>query len=626
MPQLSKQRVAIAAQNHSKLDVSFTHVTTGEFMQCQVGAYRFMLPKEHLKGSSFVNCRLAPLAVPTYGRCRINVRNFFVPFRQVFPNFNEFITNSLAYNYEDASLVELSPHFYNQDILGMFVGEPSVVPLDDVNVIGLTPINPLNEKLVDVVATYDPVSDHWYDSFGQIADVLAYDFVFHFSLGSDTYDVRCYFTTVGREMYHTFLSLGYRVVWNSDLSKTPISGLALLAYAKVFCDWYFNQNYVDNWQYVSLQKLFKYNDPSSSLYLDHESLFLLLRVTRFCQYDGSNDYITNAWDNPMSPNAGNQLPMSISDITDNGNNTIQMNASYTPYMQQQSEDSNNIGTTYIHSALKAMTDFVKRHQLSSAVAAERFLTEYGIQLDSAQANRSIFISTHSQDVNFDAVFSTADTSAAGDPSNLGDYSGRGTSQGSDEIDFTADEFGIFLSISSIVPMGGYYQGMDRQHLHVSPMDFFINEFDNLGVQAITKSEVYTSNDGNFGKFDDYMGVFGYAPRYAEYKVGRQLVTGDFVLPARFAGGDSWQLFRQFKDANFDGDIANLVHSLNFTLGIDYPQYNRIFQDMNTENDKFYLVYHYALTALAPCKSLYDSYDFDEHFKSVLLHSNGPKVN
>ena len=143
MSVLSKSYVPSASVNRSKLDVSQTHITTGEFMQCQVAAYRHMLPKEHLKGSVFVNARLAPLAVPTYGRCRINVRNFFVPFRQVFPNVNEFLTNSIANNFDDSSLVELSPHYYNNELVHMFIGDVTAdtVTVDNTTytIIELTP-------------------------------------------------------------------------------------------------------------------------------------------------------------------------------------------------------------------------------------------------------------------------------------------------------------------------------------------------------------------------------------------------------------------------------------------------------------------------------------------------------
>lgn len=630
MSVLSKSYVPSAAVNRSKLDVSQTHVTTGEFLQCQVAGYRHMLPKEHIKGNVFVNARLAPLAVPTYGRCRINVRNFFVPFRQVFPNVNEFLTNSIANNFDESSLVEYSPHYYNSDLVNMFMGDivDSTVTVDDntYTILELTPINPFNEELVHVVGTRDSNTLHWISSEGAIVDDDSYDFIFVDD--SISLVARCRFSNIGRHLYRTLISLGYRVVWNSKYSKTPISALALLSYAKVYCDWYFNQNYADAFEYQVLQRLFKFNDPSSALVLDSDSLFYLLRLTHFVLYDGANDYITNAWDSPMAPNAGNQLPLSISDITDSGNTSVRMTADYTPYMSQNDPDNNgaDIGTAFIHQALKAMTDFVKRHQLTSAIASERFLAEYGIQLDSASSNRSIFISTHSQDVNFDAVYSTADTAGADEASNLGDYSGRGVSQGNDEIDFTADEFGIFISIASILPMAGYYQTFDRNNLHVTPSDFFINEYDNLGCQAVSKAEVYVSDNGEFGSFDDYMGVFGYAPRLCEYKVGRSLVSGDFILGSRFAGGDSWNLFRKLSDSNFSDDIDNLVHSLNFTRGIDYNQYNRIFQDTNTSNDKFYLVFHFALSSDAPCKSLFESYDFEENGKKLLFNSNGPKVN
>ena len=128
---MSKQKVAIAAVNHSKLDVSSTHITTQGFMHLRPVYYRHMLPKEHLKGSVSLLSRLSPMQVPCYGRARINLRYFFVPFRCVFPNANEFFTDTIANNYEYTSLVPLSPTVSNSTLVSFFLtkqfGDDSLV-------------------------------------------------------------------------------------------------------------------------------------------------------------------------------------------------------------------------------------------------------------------------------------------------------------------------------------------------------------------------------------------------------------------------------------------------------------------------------------------------------------------
>lgn len=592
MATLNKQRVAIAQNSSSRLDVSCTHVTSGDFMHVSPVYYRHMLPKEHIKGHVQVNCRLAPMVVPTYGRARINVRNFFVPFRIVFPNFNEFLADSIASNYSASSLVSSSPTVSN-------------AVLYEVLTSGYVGDYPISQN----IGVYTDYTDDNRPAFDFVDD------------GGNMFVLN----RIGREMYRRLLSLGYRVNFNKQ-DRTFYSALPILCLAKVLLDWYTNSNYMDNVEVLEVERLLKFNDPSSNLVLDNSGVISLLHFIEFVCYDGNMDYITNAWDNPTAPNAGLFSPLTARDVTSSSPNDsaiVNTDSNGTPFMQLA---NNNVGSQYIHDILKSFTDYTKRHQLSGARAADRLLAEYGVNLDSSKVNRSIFISTHSQDIQIGDVTSMANTSNT-EVSNLGDFAGRGFSQGGLDFDFVADEFGIFISLLSIIPQAGLYQGFDRNNLHISKLDFFTNELDSLGVQAISKREAFVPMDGRFASGNDYDGVFGFAPRYAEYKIGRAAcVSGDFVLGSRIADGDAWHLFRKLDTSFFEGSPANLVHSLNFTRGLDAPNFNRIFSDTSSSVDKFYLVVATQATSIAPCKSLFDTYVFDDAKKSVLIHSNGVKAN
>lgn len=595
MANLSSQRVGIAQNSSSKLDVSMTHVTSGDFMHVSPVFYRHMLPKEHIKGHVQVNCRLSPMVVPTYGRSRINVRNFFVPFRCVFPNFNEFLADTIASNYSDSSLVSKSPTVLNSTFVSLFT-DPTVS-----EVVGSINDSPL--------PAYD-----FCDISGRIYHLYR----------------------IGREMFRRVVSLGYVINFDSK-DDFEFSALPLLCLAKVLYDWYTNSNYMDSSEVLAVERLLKYNDPTSNLVLSSTDLFNLLHFVEFVVYDGNGDYITHAWDNPVSPNPSNYSPLSMRDITldsvsfqspDQNQTFVRLSNSGTPFMRQVDGASDNIGTQYIHDVLQGLTNYMKRHQLSGARAADRLLAEYGVNIDSSKVDRSIFISTHSQDIQIGDVTSMANTSNT-DVSNLGDFAGRGFSSGGLDFDFVADEFGIFISLLSIIPMGGLFQGNDRNNFHVFKTDFFTNELDNLGVQAIAKREVFVPlrERLTYANATDFDGIFGFAPRYAEYKVGRTAVfSGDLMLGSQVADGDSWHLFRKLRSSMFGGTISNLVHSLDFARGVDSPSYNRIFNDTTSENDKFYLVVATEASSLAPCKSLFDTYVFDDAKKSVLMHSSGAKTN
>ena len=269
----SKSNVASAAVNHCKLDLSSTHITTGSFLNIQPVYYRHMIPGEHLRGVGNLFCRLAPVAVPTYGRCRVNLRAFFVPFRCVFPNFDEFIVDTIANNVSTSSLVSSSPTIENAEFITYFT-----------------------------TATYmnNPVSVVLDPNVPQDAAIInadRYDFEF-----AGSYYVLSY---RGRQLMKLLRSLGYKVIFNNASKQFPFSALPLLCMAKVYLDWYANSSYANNVIYLYVQRLLKFNDPSSNLQLSYVDLSQILNLLGYVTYDSGNDVYLNAWDTPMAPNQGN---------------------------------------------------------------------------------------------------------------------------------------------------------------------------------------------------------------------------------------------------------------------------------------------------------------------------------
>lgn len=579
MPQLSKISIPVAANKKTKLDLSCDHVTSGNFMILQPCYYRHMIAGERLDINALCSARLAPMAVPTYGRMRINMRGFFVPFRTIFPQWNNFYSDVIGSNASASSLVSKSPTVSNSVLRGFLLKYVTEVTMAASIQNGEWDIHDSNS--------------HYYN-----------------------------FTYEGRNYYKVLQSLGYRVNFNAK-DDSQYSALALLAYAKVYLDWYANSQYLDSSAVLRLSRLLAYNDPSGNLELTVSDISDITFFTRFVVYDG--DYFVSAWERPNAPVATQQSSFTFLDPTSTNGVSVSSNSMGTPEMTQSAATALSVGTQYAHDALKRLSDFCKRNQLAGNIAIDRYLARFGINLDSAKANRCIYVGAKSIDVNVGDVTSMANTAEAGDPSNLGDFAGRGFAQDDSKWTFTTDEFGIFLVCYSILPSGGYYQGFDRNNMHVAKKDFFVPEFDGMGVQTIEKREVYVSPDGNFGTGSDYSLSFGFTGRYGEYKRPVSWVTGDLAFRSAFDGGDSWHLMRQFSDASF-GSVSAITHSLGFTQGSDFANYSRIFQYTGSDVDKFYINFHFDVGAYAPCTSLFDSYEFEPSNKSVTLDANGTKLN
>jgi hypothetical protein len=272
---------------------------------------------------------------------------------------------------------------------------------------------------------------------------------------------------------------------------------------------------------------------------------------------------------------------------------------------------------------------MKRHQLVGARALDRYLARFGVNLASDKLKRSIYIGSAMQGLQFGDVMSTADT----ETSFLGDYAGKGISYGSGTFEFDTDEYGMLIIVSSIVPTVGYSQGVDRTVMHLSKLDFYTPEFDNLGVQAIESNELYTPTKLNkfattaeaanttLNTFRNQ--VFGFTPRYSEYKIGRDKLTGDFRCDSINAGADSWHMLRNVNPET----LTELLHDVDFVRGTDAEQYSRIFYNTDADaSDKFKIIHNFNVTSFSPMKSLYDTYEFEDKGKKVVEDVNGVKMN
>lgn len=582
-------KVPIAVEAHSKLDLPCDHASTGMFMLLQPMYYRHTLKTERLDLSFISTIRPNPLVVPTFGRVRHNLRHFFVPYRQIFPNWEEFINDVIASNFDASSQVVGVPQFNSDALMTLFFGLTAGVPTYGLTTIVASPsFNPRN-----------------------------FDFVYggvYFKL-----------TRLGRHFYKILYSLGYEIVGPSKVFI--YNALALLAYAKVYCDWYCNSQYLNDALYLKLQRLFKYNDPTSSLILTEGDLYQILSFIRPAMYD-SNPYFEDAWDNPVSPNSNQFTAFSFADPTSNNGSYVSTLANGTPEMFQVDASSTSIGTKYLHDSLQKLSEYQKRHALSGARAIDRVLSEYGLQTDYLKSQRSIYVGVSSSDVDINSIFATANGSNNQGDSVVGDYAGAGIGHGNSLMSFQNDEEGIFLTISTIQPSGGYYQGYDRNNRAITKSQFYQAAFDALGVQSIEKGEVYVSRD--FDSFinsaDDYAGHFGFTGRYGERKRSINRVSGDFAFPSVLLGGSAWHLMRSFDDTYFNNSVNNIVHSQDFVRGTDAEQYMRLFTYTQYDIDPFNIFLHVDCVSHAPCHPLTDSFIWDSDASKVSINSNGPKVN
>uniref|UniRef100_A0AAU8B7M2 Major capsid protein n=1 Tax=Dulem virus 78 TaxID=3145789 RepID=A0AAU8B7M2_9VIRU len=158
--------------------------------------------------------------------------------------------------------------------------------------------------------------------------------------------------------------------------------------------------------------------------------------------------------------------------------------------------------------------------------------QYGVYCPDASLQRPQYVGGMTSPM---VISEVLQTSATDSTSPQGNMAGHGVSAGvSDEIRFRATEFGYLMCLMSIMPKTSYYQGIPRWMSRETRFDYAIPLFAHIGEQGIKNKELYA--DGT--DVDDE--VFGYAPRYEEYRRIPNMVSGQLTSTLSF-----WTAARKF---------------------------------------------------------------------------------
>ena len=138
------------------------------------------------------------------------------------------------------------------------------------------------------------------------------------------------------------------------------------------------------------------------------------------------------------------------------------------------------------------------------------------------------------------------TSQSTSDSPQGTLAGRGIGVSDQYIGtYTAKEFGVMVVFFYIKPKSNYSsQGVNRQWQVQSRFDFYSPEFAHLSMQGVNNSELYVDSD--FTKSNNSE-IFGYTGRFDELRTNYTTVSGDFRPDVGLAPYTDWTLARAFKE-------------------------------------------------------------------------------
>lgn len=187
-----------------------------------------------------------------------------------------------------------------------------------------------------------------------------------------------------------------------------------------------------------------------------------------------------------------------------------------------------------------LQEWLERNARGGSRYIESILSHFGVRSSDARLQRPEFLGGGRSAVSISEVLQTSSTDSATSSSTpQGNMSGHGISVGnSHSFKKFIEEHGVIIGIMSVLPRTCYQQGVPRQFTKFDKFEFAWPEFAHLGEQEVFNKELYF--DYNPLTTLTPEGTFGYQSRYSEYKYIPSSVHGDFKTSL-----DYWHFGRKF---------------------------------------------------------------------------------
>ena len=149
--------------------------------------------------------------------------------------------------------------------------------------------------------------------------------------------------------------------------------------------------------------------------------------------------------------------------------------------------------------------WLERNARAGARYTEFLRAHFGVAPRDERLQRPEYIGGMKTPCVVSEVLQTSETSAT---QPTGKLAGKGISvDGQFCGKYRASEFGVVLGIMSVMPRTSYQQGINRQWLKQTKYDFYFPEFANLSEQAVTNQEIYAQATADDGKIFGYQGRY-----------------------------------------------------------------------------------------------------------------------
>ena len=225
-----------------------------------------------------------------------------------------------------------------------------------------------------------------------------------------------------------------------------------------------------------------------------------------------------------------------------------------------------------------LQEWLERNARGGSRYIEIIMAHFGVKSSDSRLQRPEFLGGSATPVTISEVLQTSDNAAENTPQ--ANMAGHGVSVGaSKKVSYFCEEHGLIMGLMTVMPKSAYQQGLPKLYKKYDKFDYFWPAFQSIGEQPIYNEELYFDVSDNNND-----GVFGYTPRYAEYKYIPSSVHGEFRNTLNF-----WHM----------GRIFDTRPSLNQDfIEMDNTEVERIFA-VNQDAENLYVYLHNKVEATRP---------------------------
>lgn len=239
-------------------------------------------------------------------------------------------------------------------------------------------------------------------------------------------------------------------------------------------------------------------------------------------------------------------------------NTTGVNASWKQFWDDNTISGANLSSVDIADLRLAWQTqvWMERNARGGARYTEQLQARWGTHPQDQRLQRPEYIGGYTSPFLFSEVLQTSSSDTQ--PTVQGNMAGHGISvQGSNVGSYRVPEHGIIMTLACVDPVPAYQQGIDRSWLRRNTLDFPTPEFVHLSEQEILNAELYNQDTGSDPTGSVGRTPFGYTGIYNEMRYVPNKVTSE--MRETF---DYWHLGRKFSALpQLDGDFISIEPDL-----------------------------------------------------------------